>query len=221
MNLFYKKAKNDVSLHYHFYRIYSLIYIIMKTSKLNFILPLVFLLFSFTANSPTSLVLNQSKSTAKVNGTSTLHDWETLVNRVDGNAEFIVEKSSIIEISALQVNFYSKSFHSGNSVMDDKIFEALKVEKYPKITFELAKTLSNKTVRGGQHIIGTGTLSIAGVTKIITASAFCMVNPQGELIVTGNHAIDMTQYGIVPPKAVFGTIITGKEVTVGYNLLFK
>jgi polyisoprenoid-binding protein YceI len=143
------------------------------------------------------------------------------VNKVEGNASFLVDKSSILEISALQVNFYSNSFSSGKSAMDDKIYEALKAEKYPKITFELGKVLSNKSVKGGHHIVGTGNLTIAGVTKTITTSAFCMVNVQGELIVSGNHALDMTHYGIVPPKAVFGTITTGKDVRVGYNLLFK
>jgi len=165
--------------------------------------------------------VNTTKTNVKVTGTSTLHDWESMVNTVDGSGAFELTENNYVEgISSLSVNFYTSSFSSGKSLMDEKTTEALKASTYPKITFVLSQVTGSKVVSGAEQITATGNLTIAGVTKYVTTTAYCVVNASGEVNIFGKQSIDMTEYGIDPPTAMLGTLVTGKDISVIYSLYF-
>ena len=97
--------------------------------------------------------------------------------------------------------------------MDDKTYDALRIEKYPDIKFDADKLKIN-----ANEISGKGTLSIAGVTKPIDIRADILSRKAKSINVKGNVDINMLDYNINPPTAMFGTLKTGELVTIQYEL---
>ncbi|MEN7547684.1 YceI family protein [Rapidithrix thailandica] len=156
-----------------------------------------------------------------VTGTSTLHDWEAKVDEVSGTAKLDLNQQTLNSIDLLSLKFASESLHSGKDAMDKNIYKALKTGKYPHIQFILKEVKEiRKTGEGKAAVTAKGNLTIAGVTKPIHLTAQAILK-QEEVAFRGEYTIDMTQYGIEPPKAMLGTIKTGKDVVFHFDLTFK
>lgn len=104
--------------------------------------------------------------------------------------------------------------------MDKLTYKALKADEYPVITFIFKKGEIVKEDPSFIDVKLMGDLSIAGVTKNI--SVITKINKLGEtIILKGVHKLKMTDFGISPPKALLGTIKTGDEITIEFNLIFE
>ncbi|PIB35646.1 hypothetical protein BFP72_09710 [Reichenbachiella sp. 5M10] len=156
------------------------------------------------------LQLNTDKSSLSILGTSSVHDWESKVNtytvtgQINGN-----------QIKNLKVEIITKSIKSGKSIMDSKTYDALLEDKFPKIIFE-----ANALNINNQSVNGKGKLTLAGQTKDIQLKGKVTTYANGILKVEGTHQLVMSQYDITPPTAMFGSLVTGDEVTIKYNLDF-
>jgi len=193
----------------------------MKTKRLIVMVLISLMSLGFTPGMTKSYKVDKSKTSVTVAGTSNLHNWETSVTNFDGNLTVQIGTDNLIEgISDLIVNFYSKSFSSGKSGMDNKTFDALKANTYPLISFKISSITDKKIINKVQQFTASGNLTIAGVTKPVSIAAFSTVGANGEIYFQGAKTIDMTQYGVVPPTALLGTLTTGKEVTVTFKLYF-
>ncbi|MCV9386539.1 YceI family protein [Reichenbachiella ulvae] len=168
---------------------------------------IIFALASLLAVQST-IKLDKANSTITIAGTSTVHDWESEVSifNIEGT-------KSDNNITGLKVSIQVKSINSGKSLMDDKTYEALKEDKYPNIVFE-AQQLSIT----GNKVSGSGQLTMAGKTKTVALNGKIISDANGILKVEGSNKINMKDYGIKPPTAMFGSIETGEEVTVKYNI---
>ena len=159
-------------------------------------------------------------SELSVSGTSTIHDWTMTTGKAQGNAVIVTEANALKGIQKLQVSMQAETLKSGKSGMDDNAYKALKTKKHPEITFNL-KEVKSITQKGDQFIaVAEGTVTIGGVSKTMNLQA--LADPATNSIkFTGNKSFKLTDFQIDPPTAVFGTIKTGDEVTVNYNLTFK
>tara|TARA_Y100000310_G_scaffold344159_1_gene455439 strand:+ start:764 stop:1264 length:501 start_codon:yes stop_codon:yes gene_type:complete len=150
---------------------------------------------------------NTSKSEFLVKGTSTVHDWESVIN------EYTVKGALNDQtINNLHVSVVSKSIKSGKSIMDDKTYEALEAKEYPNIIFKA----NELTINDGK-INGKGILSLVGKEKEVPFTATTKQLGDGQLQVSGQVNLVMSEFGIEPPTAMFGTLTTGDEVTIEYN----
>jgi polyisoprenoid-binding protein YceI len=157
------------------------------------------------------LTLVPAESSVMIMGTSSLHDWEEAVKQFAISAT--LDEASITNLSA---TFEVKSIESGKSIMDDKTLEALKAETYPQITLKASKlTFSNSA------ITGAGVLKLAGKEKTIKINAAVTESTASYLVVSGKVEVVMSEYGIEPPTAMFGTLLTGDKVTIVFNIKFK
>ena len=159
--------------------------------------------------------LNNSKSNMSILGTSSLHDWEETVEEQSGSIELITEGE--MDISNLNISIVAESIKSDKSAMDKNTYKALKTKTYKTITFKMIE--SKKVAALGNSVYQvtvSGKLSIAGVTKTIDLS-FKMKVASDKVTLEGEKAFNMTDYGIEPPKALFGTITTGDKVTIKFN----
>ena len=99
--------------------------------------------------------------------------------------------------------------------MDNKTWEAFNYEKNPTITF----TLTEKTINATKHsLVANGNLTMAGVTKPVELHLIYKVLPGGELQISGSHALVMSDFNMVPPTAMMGTIKVGDEVVVDFEI---
>ncbi len=152
-----------------------------------------------------------SQSTMTILGTSSLHDWESKVG------DFAVSGTMGENlITNLKVEVNVKSIKSGKSIMDDKTYDALKSEKFPTVYFT-AESLA----LSGSKAEGLGVLTLAGVSRTISLEAQTTTKGAGTVQVNGEVSIKMSEYGIDPPTAMFGSLTTGDQVTIQYQLLLN
>jgi hypothetical protein len=166
-------------------------------------------------NAQVPLKLN-AKSTMVVTGTSTLHDWESEVTNWQLSGRGKKENGKLSAIESLTLTIPVKAIKSGKGIMDDKTYDALKSKQYPNIKFEL---VAAELVNG--KIKGEGKLQIAGKSLLIPVNASYSFNGNSELLVKGVHKIDMTHFGIDPPTALMGSVTTGKDVTIPYEIIIN
>jgi polyisoprenoid-binding protein YceI len=65
-----------------------------------------------------------------------------------------------------------------------------------------------------------GNLTIAGITKAITIPVSGS-SAQSKLKVNGKVALKMTQFDMDPPRAMFGAIKSGDDITVHFEIVLK
>ncbi|HEX6914486.1 MAG TPA: YceI family protein [Chitinophagaceae bacterium] len=155
----------------------------------------------------------------KVSGTSSLHDWTEESTQATVQSTFMLGKANnITELSGLLFSMPVKSLKSEYKAMDNNTYKALNADKYPTITYA-ATSASVTAVNGTTFTIrSNGKLSIAGTTKDTEVIATLTMNADKSITVVGTKKFKMTDYGVKPPTAVFGTIKTGNEITVSFNI---
>ncbi len=185
--------------------------------NLKSVLLIGFILISFVQT-----VLSQDIYTVKshkvvISGTSNIHDWTAEVVDLKGSAK---KTTSIISDVSITVDAKTLKSSKG-SVMDGKMQEALKTQKYPKIAY---KSVSNTVLseKDGQiKCTLSGNLSISGVTKTISFTSICKTIENGNLEVSGSFSVLMSDYGVEPPTALFGSLKTADKVVVNYKIVLQ
>jgi len=181
----------------------------MHRSKFFALLAIVF--FSSNVFAQTYTVSDQS--TAVVIGTSTLHDWESDVEEINGEANIETSSGQLQDIPKMNLQFTVESIKSGKSRMDRITYEALKSEEHPQITYKILDVVSIN----GNRVTASGNLSIAGYKKEVMVKGMLM-NGGNEIQIKGNHMIDMTEFQIDPPTAMLGAIKVGKDVEFKFDI---
>ena len=64
-------------------------------------------------------------------------------------------------------------------------------------------------------------MMIAGMTRQIEISQFMTRTDDGKVVFRGSFPISMKDYSVKPPSALLGTIRTGNDVTVFYELVLE
>jgi polyisoprenoid-binding protein YceI len=76
--------------------------------------------------------------------------------------------------------------------------------------------------RGGNYDINTtGYLTIAGTTNKIDLYALGKVGSDGSITFSGSKKLKMTDYKIKPPTALMGTMTTGDEIEIVFQVTLK
>lgn len=191
----------------------------MKAKNKNLGLMLLFLitLGGFSVQAQTYQATASANSSITVDGTSNIHDW-TL------KAESFTVKSTIenseagLTIKSLSLDLVAEGLKSGKSGMDKNTYKALATDKHKKMTFTSTKTLSVSKASGNTYkAIVQGVLEISGTKKTIDLS-FDITQSNNSYIIKGSHSIHMPDYGVTPPTAVLGSIKTGADLKINYNI---
>lgn len=157
-----------------------------------------------------------------IKGTSNLHDWESKVNEVRASGSMKVENGGLTGIQSLQVEIPVRTIKSSKgSIMDNKTYDALNADNSPNITYKMEKTTG--IVRNGTDcaVHTSGFLTIAGTSNRVDLSAQGKVNANGTVTFNGSKKLKMTEFKIKPPTALMGTLKTGDEVEIVYQVTLK
>lgn len=177
----------------------------------------LFLVMAGTAKSQNYKM--QSSSDIVVEGTSNIHDWEMEATSKMGGAVLETDNGKITGIKILKVTVPAESLKSGKGGMDKNVYKALKTDKNKNIEFSLDE-VKNISANGDTYKVrGLGTLKVAGISKSIPFE-FTAKQSGINLKIEGEKTLNMTDYNVDPPTAMFGTIITGEEVTVKFKSTF-
>lgn len=185
----------------------------------NALAALLFLLPTFFYPQDSKLLLAESKLT--VFGTSNLHDWDIVAKAMSGKATFVYDNSVLTDIKNLDFIVEAEQLISGKSGMDGNTFKALNTKKYKTINYKLTGVSKIARISGNTYTIETqGDLSISGTTKNINQTFTAVVTGK-KVTFSGKTKITMTQYKVVPPTALFGTIKTGPDITVDFKVTYN
>ena len=174
----------------------------------------IFALLVLTSTSVWAQKTYQSTEDSKVvvKGTSTVHDWESKVEEF--SVEITIDESDNESLSIQSLKFIAeaKSVKEGKRIMDNKTKDALKAKDFPQITF----TMSELGEVTAESVAVKGTLTIAGVSNEVELTA--SYSTGNLLTINGSYPLLMSDYGIDPPTAMMGSLKTGDEVTLEFEL---
>jgi len=165
------------------------------------------------------------KSTVKLDGTSTVHDWTVEGKIIGGTIEFESEdvldpaKTAGDVKAKVQVNIPVSSLQSGKKLMNEIMHDALKIKDHKAITYTLKEIKPQARKAGDPLKFDTkGDLTVAGVKKEIDM-VVTLVPEGNKLKATGSKQLKMTDFGIKPPAPAvgLGLIKTADEVTVTFE----
>lgn len=163
--------------------------------------------------------LNNQASELIVSGTSSLHDWDIKAEQRKGS--IVLDLSNKLQIQKLKFEVASESLKSGKGSMDKNTYKALNTKEYKNITFNLVDVKEVSDLGNGNYRIkSNGNLTIAGVTKKISLDFNLQVST-GKIVIKGEKELKMTDFNIDPPKALLGTITTGNEITIKFNIILN
>jgi polyisoprenoid-binding protein YceI len=165
-----------------------------------------------------------SKDNMKLSGTSTLHDWTMNAQTFGGEAQFGFKPGNEHELSSIKALTFSLAvvnLKSGESGLDKNAYKALKSSDYQSITYKLTSATISPD-KGNKFLIKThGNLTIAGITKEVTITVYASVNADGTITCTGSEQLNMTDYGVKPPKFMLGAMKTGDTITLDFTLAYR
>ncbi len=171
--------------------------------------------FHISGNAQVVYSINPDESSVTIQGTSSVHDWESNVENFDVEITLTESDQANINIESLLFEAEVSSIKSGKRIMDRKTRGALKAGDYPSIQFTYSEILSVTA----DSITVSGTLSMAGVTNDVEVTGSLEVIENG-LKISGSKNLLMTDYGINPPTAMAGALKTGNEVKINFNINF-
>lgn len=154
-----------------------------------------------------------------VHGTSTLHDWVSDVTRMESNADIFMLDGELIDVTNLSIKIKTTDIKSEKgSMMDKNTWKAMKYDKFPYIYVKMQRTSSLVKYNNEYRISGNADVTIAGVTKRLPIQAVGVTGSDGEVVVRGEKSFKMSEFGIVPPVVLMGTLKTGDKVTIKYSV---
>lgn len=152
----------------------------------------------------------------KLTGTSSLHDWEMVSKEAIGEGILILQNGNLEKVESLSVQMPAESIKSGKGAMDRNAYSAIDTKKHKQVQF----VLRSFTKSGTNTWKANGDFTIAGVRK---SAAFDVKSSQAgsNFKFEGKHAFNLTDYSIDPPTALLGTVKTGDEVTIHFNITLQ
>jgi hypothetical protein len=160
--------------------------------------------------------------TVTIHGTLSIHDWVETVGEVTGEMKAGPHAGGGTDLSSIRITMIVRSIRSDmGKTMDNNTYKALKAEADPEIIFRLGASVT-VTAAGGkrQPIALAGRLTLAGVTRPTTLWINELNIGADSMRFVGEESIKMTDFGVKPPSALFGTLKVGPVLTINFKTVF-
>lgn len=166
------------------------------------------------------------KSTMKIEGTSNVHDWEAEVEEINIDMNFdssaLESESPSNPVESLLLNVPVEEMKSGKGGLDRRMHDALKEDDHPNITFELSSAkMAEGSSENSFQLTVSGALIVAGVEREVSFPVEGTVTEEGNYRFTGSYEVNMEDYDVDPPSAMFGAVRSGEMVTISFELFFE
>ena len=172
----------------------------------------------YRVEAQTNFTLKSSK--ASVQGTSSLHDWESEIIQMACKGSFLIKSNALQSVKDVEIKIPVTGIKSKEGrTMDNKTYKASKSDKNPFIIYSLTLAQVINDDHQDATIEASGNLKMAGSTQPVMLTVKSKLLANGDLQLSVSKKIKMTSYKIKPPTALFGTIKVGNELTVIFDLV--
>jgi hypothetical protein len=180
---------------------------------------------SDTTDTVSATLLENSSMT--ILGSSTHHDWD--VEAADFSVQFRVPGRWFDsdrfwageDIEELNVTVQVGRLDGGKNKMNRDLREALRYEEYPEIQFSWDKVIFSGTSDTGRTAEVLGSVTIAGEEREIQFNAILSFNEWSQIVAKGQVTLNMRDYNVDPPTALFGVIRTDEMIDLTFELYFE
>lgn len=139
----------------------------------------------------------------------------SVVTRDGAEPRVAALKSAVESVSIIVA---VEALDCGNDTMHDHMRKALEAKEHPRIEFRVADYDLAETGAGVGLVELRGQLTIIGTTRDITILAGVEERADGTLAVRGSTKVDMTEWGVRPPRLMLGTLRVHDEVEVHFDM---
>src|SRR5262245_50360538 len=163
-----------------------------------------------------------------IEGTSNLHSWSCKATTLDAVIDVdstwtIVSGTEGVDypklVRRVEVKVPVTGLKCGNGKMDRIMYNALKVDAAPDISYILGSFDAVPGEAKDSFVFrAAGTLKVAGKENPINIEVRTERLADGTVRAESAVPILMTDYGVKPPTALLGTLRTGNNVTVKFEL---
>jgi hypothetical protein len=175
----------------------------------------------------------RSGSKMRIEGTSTIHDWQVESPLIMGFLEVgpgfptepgqaatpgKVEARAEAAVTVRSLRSIEKNGSLYSDGMDDKMYSMLKQPEYPKIVFrlnELALKEAPRDKTAPYMFDAAGDLAIAGVTNKLSMPIEVLPLADKKLKITGTVPLKMSDFNISPASILIGK--TGDDVKIKFE----
>lgn len=188
--------------------------------KLKRLIPILALLFIFSIGHSQNQfkAVPNAENSILIEGTSNIHDWEIVVKDFTSQIDVSMTGGELDQVNSINLSIPVKSFDSGKGRMDKNTYEALKEEKYQLVSFSSRTPAQLVEKSSGVYKTSIkGNLTISGTSKLLEIPIELHKTNNGYTL-KAEQGLNMTDYKVDPPKALFGTITTGDAVNIIFNL---
>jgi polyisoprenoid-binding protein YceI len=173
------------------------------------------------AQTDTSFPLTVTAARVSLAGTSNIQAFTASTTDVrmsrlvlapwDGNRLLSAARPGGVE--AFEIAIRAASLSSPTAGLAKNMHQALKVAEHPDITFRLLRLEPAASASG---LVAVGMLGVAGVEREVALDLKFAVNAS-TIIVMGEVALLMNDFGIAPPTAMLGMLKTDPTITVTFE----
>ena len=192
---------------------------LQRISIPSLLLLLLTTLFSFSVNPFPGTNFSSQVVTVKINGTSSMHDWEMKSEK--GHVEVLLglgALDNIIALTSLKFTIPAESLKSGKSSMDKNAYKALKTGTAKNINFVMSSSKVTPVNSTTVEITALGKLTVAGTTHETDIVVKVKYNATDKTYTAnGSKKIKMTDYNVKPPSFMMGAVKTGNDITISFN----
>ena len=157
-----------------------------------------------------------------IHGTMSIHDWVETIGEVTGDMVARPHAGGGTDLTSIRIVMSVRSIRSDmGTTMDNKTYKALKADADPQIIFLLDAPVTVLPFRRGSKPVPlAGHLTLAGVTRPVALLVDEFDVTSDSMRFEGKQMIKMTDFGVKPPSALFGTLKAGPDITIYFKTVF-
>lgn len=148
------------------------------------------------------ILVSLAYSKITIYGDSNVKKWNMEVSKISITNDYKNDK-----FTSLNMVLDVKNIVSGSSSMDHHAQEAMKYDKYKFIYFKMVSIDTSKKIIKGK-------LTICNVTRDIVLKPEVLKKDE----IKGTYVLDMKDYKITPPTAMFGAIRSYSKIKIVYDV---
>ena len=159
-------------------------------------------------------------------GTSNVTDYSCKLFDLSNNSCIKISSTIYgkkIKLENAIITLDANGFNCDNELITRDFYKAIKGDEFPKIMVQFHEfTLVNEVADSPtqENVPYQLSINLAGETNNYSSKLKSLEVTQDQLTISGRVDLLMTDFNIVPPSALFGTIKTSNEISIDFLITF-